>query len=55
MSGTNPFRRKTAEQSSNVPIAVGPVHNIFENEDRPEPRIPPIDTGQFNGLKANKR
>lgn len=52
MSGTNPFRRKTAEQSSNVPI--GPVHNLFENQDRPEPRIPPIDTGQFNGSKAKK-
>ncbi|KAF6241128.1 hypothetical protein HO173_000922 [Letharia columbiana] len=42
MSGTNPFRRKTTEQNSHLPI--GPVHNAFENDDTPEPRIPPIDT-----------
>ena len=44
MSGTNPFRRKTTEQNSHIPI--GLVHNAFENDDTPEPRIPPIDTGK---------
>lgn len=48
MSGTNPFRRKTNQQSSRLPIAsaAASVPNASENEDRPEPRIPPIDTGR---------
>jgi len=42
MSGTNPFRRKnTGEQSFSSPV--GPVNNAFL--DRPEARIPQIDTG----------
>ncbi|CAD6564745.1 MAG: hypothetical protein ASARMPRED_005668 [Alectoria sarmentosa] len=48
MSGTNPFRRRIAQQSSNVPTQtptpIGSVQNAFGSDDRPEPRIPHIDT-----------
>ena len=62
MSGTNPFRRNTAQQSSYLPTTIASSHNASEREkererererenerehgDRSEPRIPPIDTGE---------
>ena len=59
MSGTNPFRRRIAQQSSNVPTPtptpIGSVQNAFGSDDRPEPRIPPIDTGRFNGPNGTIR
>ena len=43
MSGTNPFRRKVAAQSSSVSNATGSLYSSLENK---QPRIPPIDTGR---------
>ena len=65
MSGTNPFRRNTAQQSSYLPTTIASSHNALERErqrereherehgDRSEPRIPPIDTGEnkLQGLR----
>lgn len=50
MSGTNPFRRNPAQQTS-FP-SLGPVHSPVESHDRPDPRIPSIDTDLPRPIKS---